>query len=123
MAKVTINVGAFRQVLQNTQNKISPTAIMTTVQIAAEAIRTKAQELTPVDTGALRASGDVIQYLQTPHSVVGEISFGGPAADYAIYVHERLDVRHEVGQAKFLEAAFGIQKNFVENLFRNLLKG
>lgn len=66
----------------------------------AQRTLTKAIGYTPVETGALRASGIV--------SMVGDdiyISFGGPAAPYAIYVHEILTNSHPVGQAKFLERA------------------
>lgn len=66
----------------------------------AQRTLTKAIGYTPVDTGALRASGLV--------SIQGQdifISFGGPAAPYAIYVHEILGNAHPVGQAKFLERA------------------
>ena len=34
-----------------------------------------------------------------------EVGFGGPAADYAIYVHEDLSAHHPVGEAKYLENA------------------
>ena len=61
---------------------------------------TKAISYTPVATGALRNSGQV--------NIEGNdvvISFGGPAAPYAIYVHEDLYAAHPVGQSKFLERA------------------
>lgn len=70
----------------------------------AEIEMTEAKERTPVDTGALRASGHV----ETPEVSPGEVSvtlaFGGPAIGYAIYVHENLEALHPVGQAKFLES-------------------
>lgn len=62
------------------------------------------QEEVPVDTGNLRASGKLgLPFLEDGQTVV-EISYGGAAADYAIYVHEDLGMRHQVGKnAKFLE--------------------
>jgi len=72
---------------------------------------------TPVDTrpnadypnqraphpGQLRAS----HITNKPELVRGEVTVkievGGPAAPYALPVHERLDVHHPVGEAKFLE--------------------
>ena len=62
---------------------------------------TEAKARTPVDTGALRASGHV----DGPDGG-GRIRvvFGGPAAPYAVKVHEDLSAYHAVGQAKFLES-------------------
>lgn len=70
---------------------------------SAEEVMAKAKELTPVDTGALRASGHVQPPVEDARGVSVELGFGGPAAPYAVYVHENLDARHTVGQAKFLE--------------------
>lgn len=47
----------------------------------------------PIDTGRLRNSGQAVD---------GVVSFN---TDYAIYVHEILENRHPVGEAKFLENA------------------
>lgn len=77
----------------------------------AELMMTEAKRLTPVDTGALRASGIVEQPVIGLGGFGSDVSvrlgFGGPAAPYAVYVHENLDpnVQHKVGQAKFLETA------------------
>jgi hypothetical protein len=74
-----------------------------TLEQAAEEIMTRAKELCPVDTGALRASGHVQAPVDDAGGVSVELGFGGPAAPYAVYVHENLDAHHTVGQAKFLE--------------------
>ncbi len=71
----------------------------------AETIMTKAKALTPVDTGNLRASGHVLPPHLEGSQLVVTLGFGGPAASYAVWVHERLNVHHPVGQAKFLETA------------------
>lgn len=72
--------------------------------VEGEVIMTDAKMRTPVDTGTLRASGmtTLVDKGSTPKV---ELSFGGAAGAYAIYVHERLDVYHPVGEAKFLENA------------------
>lgn len=62
------------------------------------AILADAVKLTPVDTGRLRAS----HYATPPEAGVVEIGFG---ADYALPVHERTEVRHTTGEAKFLQKA------------------
>lgn len=61
------------------------------------AILGRAVELCPIDTGFLRKSGICIY---TGDSVI--IGFYAP---YAVYVHENMNCRHRVGQAKFLENA------------------
>jgi len=70
----------------------------------AQIERTESMRRTPVDTGALRASHEV-----TPPKIEGRdisvsIVVGGPAAPYAVPVHEDLEANHPVGQAKFLES-------------------
>ena len=62
---------------------------------------------TPVDKGPLR--GSVHQEgptrTGTNYRTIGTaIVAGGPAAPYAVYVHENLDAFHPVGQAKFIES-------------------
>jgi hypothetical protein len=61
------------------------------------------QNYVPVDTGTLKSSGYVELPERDGDQLRVEMGYGGAAAPYAIYVHERLDVRHPVGQAKFLE--------------------
>lgn len=68
-------------------------------------VLTPAQERTPVDYGTLKGSGLVDQPKINADSIIVEVGFGGAAAHYAIYVHEDLDAKHEVGQAKFLSSA------------------
>ena len=82
--------------------------------VKGEQIMAKAKELTPVDTGNLRASGHVTLPRIGPHKAEVELGFGGSAGatvggkyvGYALYVHENLSAKHKVGQAKFLEAPF-----------------
>lgn len=64
--------------------------------------------LTPRASGVLRESGGVARPRRKEMGTFVEVpaSFGGKKAWYAIIVHERLDVRHKIGQAKFLQEAF-----------------
>lgn len=91
----------FQKVIERIEN-VTPEALVFGVQ----PIFDKSQELVPVDTGRLKASGFVVTR-DTARGVgvfVGYGRFGKP--HYAGFVHERLDVRHAAGkQAKFLEAA------------------
>lgn len=94
----------------------------------AEIEMTEAKRRTPVLTGVLRASGHVeapsegrtsltafdvktriatfgASTLRRSDSVTSvRMAFGGPAAGYALAVHENLEALHHVGQAKFLES-------------------
>ncbi len=70
---------------------------------AGEQIMTASKEECPVDTGTLRSTGHVEQPKVEGKSVTVQLGYGGPAAPYAIWVHERLDLHHTVGKAKFLE--------------------
>ncbi len=68
-------------------------------------IETKeAMQRTPVDTGALRASFVTHKPEISGNDVSVQISVGGPAAPYALIVHEDLEAFHPVGQAKYLES-------------------
>jgi len=62
------------------------------------------RERTPVLTGVLRASHETSLPTES-NPIEVQIRVGGPAAPYALYVHEKLELRHKVGQAKFLESA------------------
>ena len=66
----------------------------------AEKIARRGRELVPVDTGALLSTIRV-ERIAAGYAVVA----GEPGVEYAIPVHERLDVYHDQGQAKFIEAA------------------
>lgn len=83
------------------------------VKIAARALRHEAQEAfansqdeVPVDTGALKASGRVrpeTGVFESGNEVYVELTYGGSATEYSIYVHENLEANHPHGKAKYLE--------------------
>ncbi|MGE5609000.1 MAG: HK97 gp10 family phage protein [Bacillota bacterium] len=62
----------------------------------------ESQELCPVKTGALQASGTWGEVERHGYTLTITI---GHNTDYAAAVHERLDLHHEQGQAKYLETA------------------
>ena len=97
----------------------------------AEIEMTEAKRRTPVDTGALKGSGHVTgpdeqvgsgapaqgrnakgQFTSkgSTRGFGGQrtwavtLAFGGPAAPYALEVHENLEAYHPRGQAKYLES-------------------
>ena len=60
----------------------------------------KSQRIVPVDKGFLKGSGVIEKPVN--HEVI--IGYGGPAASYALYVHEDPEARHKPGKSyKFLE--------------------
>jgi hypothetical protein len=90
-------------------------ALAAALNIEAEIIMSMAKALTPVDLGALRSSGHVKAPVFKRNKISVEIGFGGPAAPYAIFVHEDLTAAHPVGQAKFLEVPFKQQMSGLSN--------
>jgi hypothetical protein len=83
------------------------------VKVAARALRNEAQEAfavsqdeVPVDTGVLKNSGRVRPdsgVFTRGNDVYVEITYGGAAVDYGVYVHENLEAFHPHGKAKYLE--------------------
>ena len=69
-----------------------------------EALRIEAvsKSRTPVDTGALLNSHEVSVPSMKGNDIEVTIKVGGPAAKYAVAVHER---HPDIGKAKFLESA------------------
>lgn len=64
--------------------------------------------VTPIEYGTLRASGHVT-FPAYPSTTIVEVTigFGGPAAPYAIYVHENPEAYHRPPtRSKFLESTF-----------------
>ena len=82
-----------------------PHAVASALYSEAQTIREVSMQRTPVLTGALRASHAVRGPFFGADEVSVDIAVGGPAAPYAIFVHENLAAHHDVGQAKFLESA------------------
>lgn len=102
--------------LKNKLNKLGDGAsniAATVLYQESEKIITDAKRLTPVLTGDLRNSGFVRPPRVQKSGVSIELGFGGAAAPYAVFVHERVDIPHKVGQAKYLETAFVARKDAV----------
>jgi hypothetical protein len=78
----------------------------------------ESQQLTPIETGALRGSGVLHQPNIQPDKVSVALTYGGPAAPYALFVHEILSSYHAAPtQAKYLELPVARRSQF---LIRNL---
>ena len=78
----------------------------------------ESQKLTPVDTGVLKGSGFLHQPKIEPNKISVAIVYGGPAAPYALFVHEILSSYHaSPTQAKYLELPVARRSEY---LVRNL---
>ncbi len=69
------------------------------VREVGHALISAAAGYAPIDTGFLKASGLLVE---GAHPLAVEIGFN---ASYAAAVHERLDLNHAQGQAKYFERA------------------
>lgn len=68
-----------------------------------EAIMTRSkQEFVPVREGILKGTGHVTPD-PNPNVIAATLSYGGPAAAYAIVQHEDVTLRHTVGEHHYLE--------------------
>lgn len=93
----------------------------------ALAVDAESVKRTPVDTGRLRATHYVAPptYTADGERIVVEL---GNGTDYAIYVHERTELRHTTGEAKFLQNALnarsaGMLERLAKRTARNLRSG
>lgn len=66
----------------------------------ANELKNEVVPLIPVDTGILRSSA----YASPPKQIKNPTAKVGVGTKYGIYVHERTELNHKVGQAKFLSA-------------------
>lgn len=84
------------------------------IRLACLLVRRRAQNLTPVDTGALKNSAWT-EVVNTSRGPVGAVFYN---ASYAVHVHENMTARHETGIAKFLETAYNISLPEIKEIIR-----
>ena len=68
-------------------------------------VQSVSMKRTPVEIGTLKASHETTLPSWEGDSLEVSIKVGGPAAPYAVPVHELTEIKHKNGQAKFLESA------------------
>jgi hypothetical protein len=81
----------------------APKALARALFLEAEQIMGKSKRLVPVDTGALRASGHVQPPKISGKKVSVLLGYGGAAAPYAVFVHERPARHNSPTMWKYLE--------------------
>lgn len=89
--------------LASLMKRLGPTTIGNALKAEMEIEGTECKRRCPVDTGALRSSITVDDPQVSQTEVSCRIYAGGPAAGYALAVHENLEAFHRVGEAKFIE--------------------
>jgi hypothetical protein len=92
--------------------------VMAAMEQFAYDLKSKSQELCPVDKGTLRDSALV--------EVTGDtitVGYGGAASSYAVVQHESMSFHHNVGQAKFLEQPFDEMKSELAERLRKAISG
>lgn len=77
-------------------------------------VQGEAQKRTPVDTGYLRASAKT--RMENDYAVL--ITYD---AAYAIFVHERVNAKHTVGEAKFLQNALDKNKRKIREILQSTI--
>lgn len=89
----------------------------------ANTVLNESKKIVPVATGNLRSSGRVEKPKSTETETSVEITYGGAAAPYAIYVHEIPHYRHAAGKTfKFLEIpAMAHSDKFARNVKERVL--
>ena len=100
MAKVN-SVGALRDL--RTLIRSAPDEVGRALFQETQIELNEVKRLTPVKTGALRASEIATGPFREGNKIWTEISAGGPTADYAFHVHEDMEAFHADGQAKYIE--------------------
>lgn len=74
------------------------------VYAEATTVLNESKKIVPVDDGYLKNSGKVEAPKVSPKETSVEITYGGAAAPYALFVHEDPDASHAAGKTyKFLE--------------------
>lgn len=117
--KIRLKVSGFRELKKalKAQGQRAEKSLAAALYAEGERIMAEAKRLCPVDTGTLRSTGHVQKPVIRRGSIEVTLGFGGPAAPYAVYVHENLNVHHTVGQAKYLEKPLNdAARGFAERL-------
>jgi len=88
-----------------------------------EQIMTESKGIVPVLTAALKDSGIVEKPVRQGNTITVTLGYGGPAAQYAIFVHEDLTAKHTSGQsAKFLSIPFKKRSKTFGNRLANRIR-
>ena len=103
MARVQLK-GLDKLVEQLDRGTHAPNYLAQAVFGEATVVLNESKRIVPVDDGFLKNSGKVERPEITAKMVSVEVTYGGAAAPYALYVHEDPDAQHKAGKTfKYLE--------------------
>jgi hypothetical protein len=108
MGAIKANVSgmsAVQKKLRQATRETVPDAAGAGIYGASAAMMKTAKELTPRLTGAAANSGYTTLPVKRSGGPAVESGFGGAARAYIVSLHERTEVGHPTGQAKFFETA------------------
>jgi hypothetical protein len=91
--KVSVNISGVKGIQSRLARAPQETlqALEGAVYQEAQLIMRDSRPLVPVDTGALRSTGHVQNVQRDGEKVEVSFGYGGPAAPYALTVHENMD--------------------------------
>jgi hypothetical protein len=120
MFKVTIS--GLENIQKNIQNldQIIDVVLKDELYKMGQHLRSESVKECPVDTGRLRASATVTPVQKKEDKYFVEVGYG---TDYAIYVHERTELHHTVGKAKYLEDPLKRNTQFYKEWFEKIIRG
>ena len=98
--------------------------VRSTVEEVVQKVFDESQLLVPVNTGALRASGEIVnEQASMDGTFTSSYVSYGEGLTYAVRVHEDLDMYHNAPtRAKYLEIPLIQNRKVLENLIRQRLK-
>jgi len=121
---ITVQVDTSNLVLHQKSQQINE-MIARSVSDVIEKVFAESQILVPVNTGALKASGQVVKESPEENGALSSsyITYGDATVDYAVSVHEDLSMPHAAPtQAKYLETPLVKNVPLLESLIRARLK-
>ena len=117
-----IKLSGIENVQQNLQNldKVIEGVLKEELYKMGQHLRSESVKECPVDTGRLRASATVTPVKKENEKYFVEVGYG---TDYAIYVHERTELHHNIGKAKYLEDPLKRNTQFYKEWFEKIIRG
>jgi hypothetical protein len=116
MANVSINwegLDELKFALNNSSPYLTDIFEMSLAEESA-VIFARSQMLVPVATGVLKGSGYVTPIQRQGTITYQDIGYGGPAAGYAMWVHESFSEHKEPTQRKYLERPVNERSRYLQ---------
>ena len=99
---IKVEIGGVLGRIGQRLDKIEQGSRQAVLRTAEEIMADSKENYVPIDTGNLKSTGTVQVTADRPQLFEATLSYGGPSAAYAIFVHENLQAKHAIGQALYL---------------------